>query len=162
MLRLIAGPPALAAMRASQRRLRHRARALSLCALLTAGVAAAQPAPSADVLEFRVQLRKDSGVVRCGLFRRAGWLTRPAAVAVARVVGRTALCVFRSVPKGSYALSAFHDQNANGKLDTNFIGLPIEDYGASRNARGTFGPPSFDDAKFSYGGGRQRLEAELK
>jgi uncharacterized protein (DUF2141 family) len=136
--------------------------ALTLCGLLAPGLAVAQPASSPDVLEFRTHLRKASGVVRCGLFRRAGWLTRPAAVAVATVVGHAALCVFRGVPKGSYALSAFHDQNENGKLDTNFMGLPIEDYGTSRNARGTFGPPSFDDAKFTYRGGRQRLEAELK
>jgi len=40
--------------------------------------------------------------------------------------------------------------------------LPTEDYCASRDARGTFGPPSFSDAKFSYTGGSKRLSARMK
>jgi uncharacterized protein (DUF2141 family) len=66
------------------------------------------------------------------------------------------------VPKGVYGISAYHDENSNKKLDTNFVGMPTEDYCASRNARGTFGPPSFEDAKFSYAGGTKRLEARMK
>ena len=42
----------------------------------------------------------------------------------------------------------FHDQNNNDKLDSNFMGIPNEPYGFSNNARGTFGPASWDDAKF--------------
>jgi uncharacterized protein (DUF2141 family) len=70
--------------------------------------------------------------------------------------------VFNKVHAGTYGLSAFHDQNENGKLDTNFLGMPIEDYCASNNARGVFGPPSFDDAKFTFRGGTKKLEAHLK
>ena len=72
------------------------------------------------------------------------------------------MCVFKGVPKGVYGISAFHDQNNNGKLDTNLLGLPTEDYCASRDARNTFGPPSFEDAKFSYDGGLKRLKARMK
>jgi uncharacterized protein (DUF2141 family) len=53
---------------------------------------------------------------------------------------------FKDVPPGKYAASAFHDVNGNEKLDTNFVGMPVEPYGFSRDARGTFGPPSFEDA----------------
>jgi uncharacterized protein (DUF2141 family) len=49
------------------------------------------------------------------------------------------------LPKGAYAVSAFHDVNNNGKLDTNPFGMPKEPYGFSNNARGTFGPPSIED-----------------
>ena len=49
------------------------------------------------------------------------------------------------LPKGAYAVSAFHDVNNNGKLDTNPLGIPKEPYGFSNNARGTFGPPSLAD-----------------
>ena len=52
--------------------------------------------------------------------------------------------------------------SSNGELDTNFVGMPVEDYCASRDARGTFGPPSFDDAKFDYRGGTKRLSVRLK
>ena len=50
------------------------------------------------------------------------------------------------VPPGSWAVLAYQDENANGELDRNLIGIPSENYGFSRDARGRFGPPSFDDA----------------
>lgn len=114
------------------------------------------------MLEFRTVTRNAQGVVRCGLFTEKGWLKVPVQSSVARIVAGSALCVFKDVPKGVYGISAFHDENQNGKLDTNFIGLPTEDYCASRDARGSFGPPSFSDAKFSYVGGSKRLTARMK
>ena len=50
------------------------------------------------------------------------------------------------VPAGTWAVLAYQDANANGELDRNLIGIPSENYGFSRDARGRFGPPSFDDA----------------
>jgi uncharacterized protein (DUF2141 family) len=38
----------------------------------------------------------------------------------------------------------------DGELDSNFLGIPTEDYGFSNNARGTFGPADYDDAKFLF------------
>ncbi|HIE03040.1 MAG TPA: DUF2141 domain-containing protein [Thiotrichaceae bacterium] len=48
----------------------------------------------------------------------------------------------------TYAIAAYHDTNGNEKLDENFFGIPKEGYGFSNNARGTFGPPSFEKAAF--------------
>jgi uncharacterized protein (DUF2141 family) len=81
---------------------------------------------------------------------------------IAKATGRTAVCTFKKIPAGTYGISAFHDANENGKLDTNIVGYPIEDYCASRNARNMFSAPSFEDAKFSYKGGEKRLEAHMK
>jgi uncharacterized protein (DUF2141 family) len=53
------------------------------------------------------------------------------------------------LPKGKYAVSAFHDLNSNNKLDKNLVGLPTEKYGFSNNARGTFGPPALSDQLIS-------------
>lgn len=129
-------------------------------------LAAFAPRVQADqtepVLEFRTLMRSGQGVVRCGLFTEKGWLKTPVQASVATIRGGAALCVFKGVAKGVYGISAFHDENTNGKLDTNFIGLPTEDYCASRDARGSFGPPSFSDAKFSYAGGTKRLSAHMK
>lgn len=136
--------------------------ALVLAVPASAAVAAEDPPPSTNVIEFVTHARGSGGVVRCGLFEKSGWLKKPVKPAVAKIFGGRALCVFRGIPAGTYGMSAFHDENSNGKLDTNFIGMPIEDYCASRNARGTFGPPSFEDAKFEYAGGTKRLEARLK
>lgn len=46
-----------------------------------------------------------------------------------------------------------HDENGNGKLDSNWLGIPSEPVGASNDARGQFGPPSFEDAAFELGPG---------
>ena len=40
------------------------------------------------------------------------------------------------------------DLNKNGKLDTNFIGIPKEEFGNSNNIQPNFGPPKFEDMIF--------------
>jgi uncharacterized protein (DUF2141 family) len=145
-------------------------RAARAGALLLAAFAMACPRssfadeePSAlNVVEFKTSVSSNKGIVRCGLFTRKGWLKKPLRAATATISGGSALCVFERVPPGTLGISAFHDENSNGKLDTNFVGMPTEDYCASREARGTFGPPSFDDAKFDYRGGTKRLVARMK
>lgn len=57
---------------------------------------------------------------------------------------------FTTIPFGQYAVKVFHDENGNEELDTNFIGIPIEDYGFSNNSRGSFGPPSWEDSRFVF------------
>jgi len=59
-----------------------------------------------------------------------------------------AVLAFPDVESGIYAISAFHDDNANGALDFDTRGIPFEPTGNSGNARGFFGPPSFDQMKF--------------
>lgn len=49
---------------------------------------------------------------------------------------------------GQYAIAVYHDKNKNGKLDINILGIPIENYGFSNNARSKFGPASWGEAKF--------------
>lgn len=69
-----------------------------------------------------------------------------------------ATVVFKDLPKGIYAVSSFHDENNNGKLDTNWVGIPNEPNACSNNATGSFGPPKFKDAKFSL----EKLETTIK
>lgn len=56
--------------------------------------------------------------------------------------------VLSGLSKGDYALSVFHDENKNGKLDTNFLGIPKEGFAFSSNPTIYFGPPTFEKAKF--------------
>jgi uncharacterized protein (DUF2141 family) len=65
-----------------------------------------------------------------------------------QVYGPTARIVFETVPAGTYAIAVYHDENMNGKMDRHWYGPPKEGYGASNDAKGKFGPPQFDDAKF--------------
>lgn len=58
---------------------------------------------------------------------------------------------FDDLAAGAYAISFFHDENGNKKLDTNLLGLPKEGYGFSNNATASFGPPDFQAARFQVG-----------
>jgi uncharacterized protein (DUF2141 family) len=60
--------------------------------------------------------------------------------------------VFHNLPAGTYAVSAFHDENGNNKLDRNSLGVPSEGYGFSNDAQGTAGPPTFSQAEFTTDG----------
>jgi uncharacterized protein (DUF2141 family) len=53
------------------------------------------------------------------------------------------------VEAGAYAISIFQDENRNGELDSNFIGIPKEPYGFSNNLK-KMRPPSFEEALFEY------------
>ena len=66
------------------------------------------------------------------------------------------------LPYGMYAISIFHDENNNGKLDTNFMKIPKEPYGFSNNARGMFGPPKVNEAQFSFSTMEQEIMIEIK
>ncbi|RSZ47417.1 MULTISPECIES: DUF2141 domain-containing protein [unclassified Variovorax] len=60
--------------------------------------------------------------------------------------GGKARLVFAGLAPGRYAVRAFADENGNGKLDTNLLGMPTERYGFSNDAKGNRAPPSFDAA----------------
>lgn len=66
----------------------------------------------------------------------------------ASISGRQCSILFEGVPSGIYALAFIHDENNNGKFDSNFFNYPLEGAGASNNAKGFLGPPKFSDAKF--------------
>jgi uncharacterized protein (DUF2141 family) len=55
---------------------------------------------------------------------------------------------FTHIPNGIYAISIFHDENRNGKLDENFVGLPKEGYGFSNNVRPIYRGATFEESKF--------------
>ncbi|MBP1722027.1 MAG: hypothetical protein H6Q45_639 [Deltaproteobacteria bacterium] len=63
--------------------------------------------------------------------------------ASAPILNKKALWVFKDMPYGPYSIKAFHDQNGNNRLDTNFMGMPTERYGFSNHADGRFGLPPF-------------------
>jgi len=110
-------------------------------------------------------LRNGAGHLLCELFASPqGFPTDPGlalARASAPISEGRATCDFAELPRGRYAVAVVHDENDSGGLDRNFLGLPAEGVGASRNAHGHLGPPSFDDASFDYSGGFQELEIKV-
>ena len=52
--------------------------------------------------------------------------------------------------EGTYAIGFYIDKNQNEKIDTNFLGIPKEQFGFSNDVMGKFGPPSFEAASFVH------------
>ncbi len=66
------------------------------------------------------------------------------------ISNKTVVFDFAGLPTGNYAIAILHDENDDMKMNTNFLGLPKEGYGFSNNVMGTFGPPGYSKASFSY------------
>jgi uncharacterized protein (DUF2141 family) len=64
--------------------------------------------------------------------------------------GTTARAQFGGIKAGVYAVTAFHDEDGDGKLKTNFIGMPKEGVGVSGKVGGI---PSFSKSSISVGPG---------
>lgn len=124
--------------------------------------AVAEESVATNVIMFEMQTRNGAGVVRCGLFKEAGWLKDAFRHSIVKVNGKVARCVFKEVPPGVYGISAFHDEDNDGKLNTNVVGYPTEEYCASNNARNMFSAPSWKDAKFKFKSGTVKLRGVMK
>ncbi|MEM8769374.1 MAG: DUF2141 domain-containing protein [Pseudomonadota bacterium] len=53
-----------------------------------------------------------------------------------------------ALPRGTYGIRVMHDENGNGEMDSNLVGMPTEGWGFSNNAMGNFGPPGWQDVRF--------------
>jgi uncharacterized protein (DUF2141 family) len=118
---------------------------------------------NASELRITVEgIRSPHGTILIGLydsletFTRAielsdkdGFLNDPsrfAAVALKANAAMKSAVVLTNLDPGQYAIILFHDENGNGKLDKNALGVPTEPYGFSNNVRGFLGPPAFEEA----------------
>ena len=111
-------------------------------------------------------LRNDRGDIRVALFTSPeGFPGRSHKADRKRITpARTpeTVVVFPDLPPGTYAASVTHDENANQRMDTNWLGMPAEGVGASNDAQGFMGPPSFEDARFRHGKDAQVLAVTLQ
>lgn len=115
------------------------------------GATAGKP-PGFTITVTITGLRSDKGRLYLSLYNSAKGYPKQASAAFRLASssikdGRCTLSL-EGIPKGVYAIACYHDENNNGKIDTNFLGIPTEGTGASNNARGSLGPPKFRDAKF--------------
>lgn len=101
-------------------------------------------------------LRSNRGHIRGAIYPSAETFTHEGqgtSTCISSVRGRVSRCVFEDVPPGRYAVGVMHDEDDDEHFDQGFMGIPQEGYGFSRNAHGTMGPPSFEDAAFTFRGG---------
>jgi uncharacterized protein (DUF2141 family) len=120
--------------------------------------------PTASVEVDLTALRNSRGVIQACMTRNPAYfpdckgdpqaLTRSVPASVRRLA-------FPSVPAGRYALSVFHDENANQKLDT-LVGIPKEGFGFSRNPVIRFGPPRFEKVSIELPAGFTRTGVRMQ
>jgi uncharacterized protein (DUF2141 family) len=119
----------------------------SLLAGSTAPVTAQTPGTCS--LTVRVtRIRNASGNLRMTLRRSEDSIVESRLIEIdAKTL--TAETVFDKLPPGNYGVAVIHDENKNGKLDMNEMGMPVEGYGHSNNPERRPGPPKFDETKFT-------------
>lgn len=140
---------------------------LGACAIALSACASAppkaEPPPRPGKGRVRVTatgFRSERGQALIALFLSAkGWPDDEALAfgrAVLPIREGQAVAEFEDVPSGPFAVSAFHDLDLDRHLDTGLFGIPSEDYGFSRDARDTFGPPDFDAARLDLVAGETK------
>jgi uncharacterized protein (DUF2141 family) len=114
-----------------------------------------------------LNIRNPLGSVDCALFDSpsgfpADTLRSALRLSAMKVPDRSAHCDFTELPPGRYALVVLHDENMNGRIDYNWLGMPREGYGFSNDVHGKLGAPSFDRAAFAYDGKAMDLTVTLR
>jgi uncharacterized protein (DUF2141 family) len=121
----------------------------ALFCLPFAGLLLATSASAGDLQIDLQGIRAHTGTVRLALVdSAAGWDGKATPVQGQTLTpdADAAHVVFKSLPAGDYAVLVTHDENDNGKLDTNVVGIPVEGYGFSNNPQ-VQRKPTFDEAR---------------
>src|SRR6185437_10137597 len=122
------------------------------------------PPPSATLI-VHVENVTQGGMVRLGLYDEAGYPddnSKPVAAADVKALEGETIVTLRDVPPGVYAIEAYQDVNSNDKMDTTWLGLPLEPYGFSRDGRPVLSKPAFSKVKFALHEGEQDQTLHLQ
>ncbi|MGI9235621.1 MAG: DUF2141 domain-containing protein [Woeseiaceae bacterium] len=124
---------------------------LAVLALLAINPVCADTSVTVDVLA----VTKTDGRMYLSVFdNKKAWLKKPIvseSISVSENTNAEKLSIEIILPAGDYAFHVFQDLDSNGKMKTNFIGIPKEPTGVSRDAKGKFGPPKYKDAVVTVG-----------
>ena len=129
--------------------------AVSMLASFPASLFAQSSCPGIQV--NILDIRNSAGSVACALFEAPEgfperFLEFATNITMIKIQDTQARCNFFDIPPGTYALAVIHDENMNGELDTNWLGVPVEGYGFSNDVTASLSAPSFDAARFAYDG----------
>ncbi len=104
---------------------------------------------------------KNGGELRLSLFKKKEGFPSDYREAFAsksiHITAAEVTAVFEGVPPGLYALAVLHDENSNQRMDTNLFGVPKEGYAVSNNVKKNFGPPAFEEARFTFDGTHKQI-----
>lgn len=122
--------------------------------LVLAGALAVAPAAAADLTIHVGNVLPAGGTLRLGLYNEALYPdddSKPIAAADVPAIAPETTVTLHNIPPGIYAIQTFQDVNSNNRMDTTWLGLPLEPFGFSRDAKPFLSKPSFDDVKFIVG-----------
>ncbi|HSH52534.1 MAG TPA: DUF2141 domain-containing protein [Bacteroidales bacterium] len=92
------------------------------------------------------------GDIRVGIFNtsenflKQGFTFKKSKIAVKNT---NETIIIDDLPRGEYAFILYHDKNADGKMNRNFIGIPKEPFAFSNNVKPKLAKPTFKECKFS-------------
>ena len=124
-----------------------------IVAIISVIMIMANTAFSQTRLEVTVKnIKAAKGNIRVGLFSNENdFLKKAVEGKIVKAAGNEVVVAFENIKPGDYAISVIHDENENGELDTNMVGMPKEGFAFGNNSMGMFGPPSFEKAKITLG-----------
>ncbi|MEM7458757.1 MAG: DUF2141 domain-containing protein [Pseudomonadota bacterium] len=125
-------------------------RTSAFIALIASSIIAAPLASASDLTVNVEGISQVNGSIMMGLFDEATY-NGDGAVNGANltVEGNSVTAVFEGLEPGEYAVRLYHDVNDDGEMNTNPFGMPTEPYAFSNDAKGRFGPATWDAAKFT-------------
>ena len=117
--------------------------------LFASSAISAQDVTGSDITVVISNFDNNQGKAYIALYNsEASFLKKGFEATFSKIENNSCTITFMAVPNGVYAVSMFHDENDNNKMDTAVFGIPKEDYGCSNKAKGFMGPPKWEDAKF--------------
>jgi uncharacterized protein (DUF2141 family) len=122
--------------------------------------------PTTSTLEIEIsEFRNTKGHVLISVFDNAEDYPENEENAVVnkkvKVTQKMHVISIENLPEGEYAVVFMHDENGNEEMDTNFVGAPVEGYGASNDAVNTFSAPKYKEAKFLLEGEKKSLKLKI-
>lgn len=129
-----------------------------LALLLTTWFLGAQNSVAVTITGFD----SNEGNAKIGLYNSKAHFLKSTFKSVTKPIRNGEVVItFEDIPEGTYAVSVFHDEDADNEFDMYFGFLPAEDYGNSNNVLNPFGPPKWEDAAFEIKEGKD-ITLEIK
>lgn len=123
--------------------------------------------PATGVMELCVvNIKKESGRVWVGIYRsQEEFLDREKARLVEMKVDKAGKLVIpiEDLDYGTeYAFAIFHDEDDDGELNLNWLGLPSEPWAFSGEPKTRLRLPRFDEVKFCFKHGKESQTIRLR
>ena len=136
----------------------------SFALAIAVSLAAVGPVAAADLTVKLHGIRAQTGLVKIAVVgSQDGWDGKAAPVQAdgTPAHGEDATFSFKDLKPGEYAVMITHDENGNGKMDTNVMGMPLEGYGFSNNPQ-VMRKPTWDEARFTVTDSDVAIDVELR